>query len=205
MSILATFEEPCVPLGYRLSLDDFSWNGPTGIAAVPGEGKLSFMLRLGFDARVAYHEQLFEEMKAEAKTGCEDLLGNHEITPQAVSRAEHSIFAKASPRTKIVYELVSDDQDNWVIRWMLWHCIEEHVNSSCSLWSKSQSRPPSSQSTTPSSSNTTRPSPVDSVIMSPRRSPSTRVAKRVHRRVKKKRLPETTVTRRDFWDPVRSP
>ncbi|KAK3674658.1 hypothetical protein LTR78_005380 [Recurvomyces mirabilis] len=205
MSTSTTFEEPYVPLRYRLSEDDFSWNGPTGIAAVPEEGKLSFMLRLGFEAHIAYHEQLFDEMKAEAKIGCEDLLGNHEITPQAVSRAEHAILAKASPQTKIVYELVADDQDNWVIRWMLWHCIEEHVNSSCSLWSKSQSRPPSSQSTTPSSS-TTRPSPVDSVIMSPRRSPSTRVAKRVHRRVKKKHLPETTVTRRrDFWDPVRSP
>ena len=62
----------------------------------------------------------------EGERGCSDLLSDRrrEITPVAFEDVEREIFAMASPATRCMYEICASAVDNWVIRWMLWHVIE---------------------------------------------------------------------------------
>lgn len=47
-----------------------------------------------------------------------------EITPYLVTKLERQIYA-AAPETRSIYEIAPAQVDNWIIRWMLWHVIEE--------------------------------------------------------------------------------
>jgi len=51
-------------VAYRLSLLDFYGKGPPPFPAIPGEGRFSFMGRLGLNDRIPYHRHIFEQIKA---------------------------------------------------------------------------------------------------------------------------------------------
>jgi len=56
-----------------------------------------------------------------------------EVRKDAVAGVLRQIHQTASAETKIIYELVSSEQDNWIVRWMLWHVSEGGVQSSVAM------------------------------------------------------------------------
>ncbi|KAK5163031.1 uncharacterized protein LTR77_010965 [Saxophila tyrrhenica] len=109
------------------------------------ESKVRFFERLSLDERYEQHRLVYATMKREAVRGRERLAAKTEsLAPQfqddptveppysssqisetAIHRQILSIYAEARPETKVIYDLGRDtagtEEDNWVIRWMLWH------------------------------------------------------------------------------------
>ncbi|KAK5125305.1 hypothetical protein LTR85_000414 [Meristemomyces frigidus] len=130
-------------LACRLSLADFFGKGPSAFPAVPGEGRFSFMGRLGLNDRIPYHRHIFEQIKAcilvdlcnqamlmellkiGVQIECMDLFDCPAVTPDAVDEAERRVYESASPETRCIYEVAPAKVDNWIVRWMLWHIIQE--------------------------------------------------------------------------------
>jgi len=222
------------PLRYRLEADDWGWRGPEGSPAVPGESRFSFLLRLGFHDHNPFHRKIFEAMKMEVLSACQPLLeADVEITLTTVSHLESSIFDHASPLTRTIYELASPFQDNWIIRWMMWHVIEAA--------SESRLSPPAAKPSYRRDISLTAPSPLgrsDSVIAStPPSKPSPprpiakpnkvrKIQQSSRKMARKERVPHLVegalassvaftafplappvnpTPRSTYWDPIRSP
>lgn len=128
------------------------------------------------------------------------MLGD-EVAPDTVKRTEGWILDNASRQTRCVYEIVPRSEENWTIRWMLWHVIENSVDLVYSMSRLSQVRETPGQpirlSRPPSALRR------DSVLSNPRPSPF-RVSKPVSKRPTR-RSPQVGPSRRDYWDPIRSP
>ncbi|THV88140.1 hypothetical protein D6D29_00157 [Aureobasidium pullulans] len=109
------------------------------------DSKTKFFQRLGLSPERKSDNRLYELMKNEAVQGRERILsspnsllpqlrGDPDIRPpysniQICESAIHAeifkIYREASPETKTMYEKGHDtesfNEENWIIRWMLWH------------------------------------------------------------------------------------
>ncbi|KXS97914.1 hypothetical protein AC578_4373 [Pseudocercospora eumusae] len=118
---------------------------PPRPALAQSESKARFFERLGLDERNEFHRRVYAMMKEEAVEGrrrmteSQDVLvpslrGNSSVEPpysnaQISETVTHReilrIYRLARPETKVVYDLGRDtdrvEEENWVIRWMLWH------------------------------------------------------------------------------------
>jgi len=109
------------------------------------KSKAEFLRHLGLNDHDEEHVQVYREMMNEATEArhriCEDRsnltpearanpnlaepYSSNMITESAMAREVKRVYASASPRTRVIYDLGrsrdSIDEDNWVIRWCLWH------------------------------------------------------------------------------------
>ncbi|KAL2030010.1 hypothetical protein VTO58DRAFT_109202 [Aureobasidium pullulans] len=86
--------------------------------------KTKFFQRLGLSPERKSDDRLYELMKDEAVQGRERILSSpNSLLPQL--RGDPDIYREASPETKTMYEKGHDtesfNEENWIIRWMLWH------------------------------------------------------------------------------------
>lgn len=49
----------------------------------------------------------------------------HDIREDAFQQAALRVYQTACAETQSIYALVGSEEDNWVVRWMLWHVIED--------------------------------------------------------------------------------
>ena len=61
--------------------------------------------------------------------GSSTVVGVKGIREDAFAEVMKQIYRTASPETRTIYDLVGSEQDNWVIRWMLWHIFQDSVLS----------------------------------------------------------------------------
>ncbi|CAK3879812.1 Hypothetical predicted protein [Lecanosticta acicola] len=118
---------------------------PPRPALAQSESKARFFERLGLDEHNEYHRRVYAMMKEEAVEGrrrmteSQDVLvpslrgnasveppySNAQISETVTHREILRIYRMARPETKVVYDLGRDtdrvEEENWVIRWMLWH------------------------------------------------------------------------------------
>ncbi|EMF13326.1 uncharacterized protein SEPMUDRAFT_148667 [Sphaerulina musiva SO2202] len=118
---------------------------PPRPALAQSESKARFFERLGLDERNEFHRRVYAMMKEEAVEGrrrmteSQDVLvpslrgkenveppySNAQISETVTHREILRIYRMARPETKVVYDLGRDtdrvEEENWVIRWMLWH------------------------------------------------------------------------------------
>jgi len=109
------------------------------------ESKKRFFERLHLNPDEPMHRKLYSMMKAEAVEGrsriasseealipslrndpkIEPPYSNAQISEAATQQEILRIYDRARPETKPYYELGRDtdrmNEDNWIIRWMLWH------------------------------------------------------------------------------------
>ncbi|KXT07857.1 hypothetical protein AC579_9721 [Pseudocercospora musae] len=152
---------PGTRLCTRLSLDDFlSFNGPTGIIVAPDDSRANFLHHIGLSERTYRHRMLYRRMKREAVAGMERLFESRKsleaeyvddetiqppfsvahISECAFRRQVTKIYETASNKTRGIYDLTwTQDEGNWVIRWMLWRVLQRRqVRSSHTLSSSGE-------------------------------------------------------------------
>ncbi|KAI5361954.1 hypothetical protein Slin15195_G056030 [Septoria linicola] len=137
---------PGTKLCSRLSLDDFlCFNGPTGVTVAHDDSRSNFFHHLGLQENSYRHRMLYSKMKQEAKAGMQrlfdspyslasDIMQDKTVAPPysvnqmsevAFQQEVKNIYARASRSTRGIYDLTrTDNGQNWVIRWMLWHVIQ---------------------------------------------------------------------------------
>jgi len=71
------------------------------------------------------HEVLVPEVWQSHRTTPLNPFGVKDIREDAFASAMRQILETASPETRTVYELVASKEDNWIIRYLLWHAIED--------------------------------------------------------------------------------
>ncbi|EME85133.1 uncharacterized protein MYCFIDRAFT_41768 [Pseudocercospora fijiensis CIRAD86] len=112
---------------------------PPRPALAQSESKARFFERLGLDERNEFHRREEAVEGRRRMTESQDVLvpslrGNSNVEPpysnaQISETVTHReilrIYRLARPETKVVYDLGRDtdrvEEENWVIRWMLWH------------------------------------------------------------------------------------
>ncbi|KAK5174255.1 uncharacterized protein LTR77_001335 [Saxophila tyrrhenica] len=116
------------------------------------ESKARFFERLGLDERNEQHRRLYAMMKEEAVEGrrriaatpaslapqfqndptVEPPYSSSQISETAIHREILQIYARARRETRPIYDLGRDtagiEEENWVIRWMLWHVFRYRDN-----------------------------------------------------------------------------
>lgn len=56
-------------------------------------------------------------------------LGVHDIREDAFAATIREVYHSASPQTRCMYDIVGNpSDDNWIIRWMLWHVIQGRLS-----------------------------------------------------------------------------
>lgn len=140
---------------------------PTAQYLAQSESKARFFDRLGLDEGKKMHRHLYGLMKAEAVDGWTRMTANRDaliprlkddpsIDPpytfgQIDEAAMHSevlrIYTNARKDTRIMYDLGldrdGDHEENWIIRWLLWHVFRyrDDRNSSLGRRTGSSTRP----------------------------------------------------------------
>ncbi|KAL1588871.1 hypothetical protein WHR41_02602 [Cladosporium halotolerans] len=119
-------------------------------ALAQSESKAKFMERLGLDERNLDDKHLYHMMKEEASAGRNRMLAmpgflreeskenaqppfsNAQINETATHREIMNIYRHARPETRAYYDLGHDtdglEEENWVIRWLLWHVFRYRDN-----------------------------------------------------------------------------
>ncbi|KAK3724739.1 hypothetical protein LTR37_000787 [Vermiconidia calcicola] len=116
------------------------------------ESKARFFERLGMDEQNEHHRRLYAMMKEEAVEGrrrmtltpeslapqfrddpsIEPPYSSAQISETAIHREILRIYQYARRETRPVYDLGRDtegiEEENWVIRWMLWHVFRYRDN-----------------------------------------------------------------------------
>ncbi|PIA94898.1 hypothetical protein CB0940_08260 [Cercospora beticola] len=141
---------------------------PPRPALAQSESKARFFERLGLDERNEFHRRVYAMMKEEAVEGrrrmteSQDVLvpslrgntnveppySNAQISETVTHREILRIYRLARPETRVVYDLGRDtdrvEEENWVIRWMLWHVFRyrDSRNRNRRHISPSPERPP---------------------------------------------------------------
>ncbi|KAF2089328.1 hypothetical protein K490DRAFT_63465 [Saccharata proteae CBS 121410] len=129
----------------------------------PSRTKADFFERLGLSAENPNHKQLYAMMKAEAAEGrrrtsqdssnlvpqCQNDRNVHppyssnQITETAMHREVLNVYYSASQYTKPYYDLAhyvdGRNEDNWIIRWLLWHVFRYRDNRNRNRGARSDS------------------------------------------------------------------
>lgn len=124
---------------------------PPKPALAQSESKARFFERLGLKEDNEYHRRLYAMMKEEAvegrrrltedrtallpelrNSGIEPPYSHAHVTETAIHREIIRIYQLARRETQAVYDLGRDiervEEENWVIRWMLWHVFRYRDN-----------------------------------------------------------------------------
>ncbi|KAI7276044.1 hypothetical protein KC335_g1032, partial [Hortaea werneckii] len=124
---------------------------PPCAALAQSESKARFFERLGLRDDDQNHRSIYTMMKEEAvegrrrltedkeallpelrNTGSEPPYSHAHVTETAIHREILRIYQRARPETRQVYDLGRDlervEEENWVIRWMLWHVFRYRDN-----------------------------------------------------------------------------
>ncbi|RMX75319.1 hypothetical protein D0868_16848 [Hortaea werneckii] len=124
---------------------------PPCAALAQSESKARFFERLGLRDDDQNHRSIYTMMKEEAvegrrrltedkeallpelrNTGLEPPYSHAHVTETAIHREILRIYQRARPETRQVYDLGRDlervEEENWVIRWMLWHVFRYRDN-----------------------------------------------------------------------------
>ncbi|EME38351.1 hypothetical protein DOTSEDRAFT_181475 [Dothistroma septosporum NZE10] len=201
---------------------------PTAQYLAQSESKARFFDRLGLDDGNKMHRHLYSLMKAEAVDGWTRMTASREaLIPQlqndstieppytfgqideAAMHAEvWRIYTNARKDTRIMYDLGldrdGDHDENWIIRWLLWHVFRyrDDRNSSLGRRSGSPTRP-STDSEEPDNGS-------DDVSISTDRSGSIAAATIASRQVPAAQPQSAdaddktaSVSQTRYWDPVR--
>ncbi|KAF2158368.1 hypothetical protein M409DRAFT_31111 [Zasmidium cellare ATCC 36951] len=115
--------------------------------------KVRLFEQLGFHLGDEDHQLIYEMMKKEAVEGLKRMIEgqdvltsslrnsdtspclNSQITETETHRETMRIYLTARPETKAVYDLGHDvdgvEEENWVIRWLLWHfqLYQAHISA----------------------------------------------------------------------------
>jgi len=135
----------------------------------PSESKVRFFQRLGLDEHDEAHRRIYNMMKDEAVEGrkritaSKDVLipslrgdasveppySNAQISESAIHREVLRIYSTARPETRAIYELGRMTEgiveENWIIRWMLWHVFRYRDSRNRNRGSSSSSETPAVQ------------------------------------------------------------
>ncbi|KAK4553090.1 hypothetical protein LTR86_009817 [Recurvomyces mirabilis] len=124
---------------------------PARPALAQSESKARFFERLGLDEDNELHRRIYAMMKEEAvdarrrltanraalvpalvNTGVEPPYSHAQVSETALHREILNVYRSARRETRAVYDLGHDmdriEQENWVIRWMLWHVFRYRDN-----------------------------------------------------------------------------
>ncbi|KAK8213659.1 hypothetical protein IWZ01DRAFT_539588 [Phyllosticta capitalensis] len=118
----------------------------------PSKTKGDFFRRLGLREDCPAHKELYELMKEEAAEGrrrtsqdpsnlvpqcradptVQPPYSSNQITETAMHREVLNVYQSASERTRPLYDLGhymdGRNEDNWIIRWLLWHVFRYRDN-----------------------------------------------------------------------------
>ncbi|KAK1073623.1 hypothetical protein LTR74_001764 [Friedmanniomyces endolithicus] len=124
---------------------------PARPALAQSESKARFFERLGLDDNNELHRRIYAMMKEEAveafkrltenrealvvelrHTGLEPPFSHAQISETAIHREILHMYYHARPETRVVYDLAHDrerlEEENWVVRWLLWHVFRYRDN-----------------------------------------------------------------------------
>ncbi|KAK0940513.1 hypothetical protein LTR29_007972 [Friedmanniomyces endolithicus] len=124
---------------------------PARPALAQSESKARFFERLGLDDNNELHRRIYAMMKEEAveafkrltenrealvlelrHTGLEPPFSHAQISETAIHREILNMYYRARPETRVIYDLAHDrerlEEENWVVRWLLWHVFRYRDN-----------------------------------------------------------------------------
>ncbi|KAK5113823.1 hypothetical protein LTR62_003207 [Meristemomyces frigidus] len=124
---------------------------PARPALAQSESKARFFERLGLNEDNEFHRRIYAMMKEEAvearrrltddrsallpalvNTGVEPPYSHAQISETALHREIIRVYYTARPETRAHYalghDLVGVEEENWVVRWMLWHVFRYRDN-----------------------------------------------------------------------------
>ncbi|CAK4034922.1 Hypothetical predicted protein, partial [Lecanosticta acicola] len=100
-------------------------------ALAQSDSKSRFQGRLGMSTKNPRDKRVYAAMKREATKGRKRLIDRYDPDATISETDMHGeilrIYEQASPQTKPTYDLGRDqdgiEEENWIIRWMLWHAF----------------------------------------------------------------------------------